>query len=296
VIGKTWEKRTAETLMGIVAEMVCQYMDVVRADNSVVAKAEPQPGYEDKYAAAEEGLAAAEAPVAETSSAEQTPASEAPALALKTVSATFDGACEPYNPSSSMGLGWVIDGEAHHRYIAAASANTNNVAEYLALIEILKHAIEHEEITDLRISGDSQLVVKQLNGEYAVRSENIIDHYSSAQEMIKILYDRGCTVTITWHPREENVVADAASIAALAGNGVKPANRVKRAKPKFQRGRSLFRQQGVEYLTCKQLQERGWTPSKIEKLLGQPDVVETFKIRKRKCATYLYDAARVQTA
>jgi hypothetical protein len=34
----------------------------------------------------------------------------------------------------------------------------------------------------------------------------------------------------------------------------------------------------------------------IEKQLDHPDVVETFKVRTRKCATYLYDAARVQVA
>jgi hypothetical protein len=30
--------------------------------------------------------------------------------------------------------------------------------------------------------------------------------------------------------------------------------------------------------------------------LDPPDVAETFKVRKRKCATYLYDAVRVQAA
>jgi ribonuclease HI len=223
-------------------------------------------------------------------------APEPPKPQSQVVVASFDGACEPHNPGGHMGMGWVIDGQSHHRYIPAASGNTNNVAEYLALIEILKHAIESENITSLRITGDSQLVINQLNGEYAVRSANLIDDFSSAREMVQILRDRGCSVTITWHPRDSNAVADAASITALIENGVQPVDRVKKAKPDFARGRDYFRQRNVEYLTRAQLKERGWKLSKIEKLLDPPDVVETFKVRKRKCATYLYDASRVMAA
>jgi ribonuclease HI len=220
-------------------------------------------------------------------------APEPPTPPSQVVTASFDGACEPRNPGGHTGLGWVIDGQSHHRYIPAEPANTNNVAEYLALIEILKHAIERENITSLRITGDSQLVVNQLGGEYAVRSANLIDHFASAREMIKILRDRGCAVNIAWHPREANTMADAASITALIENGVQPADRVKKAKPVFAQGRDYFRKSGVEYLTRAQLKERGWKLSKIEKQLDPPDVVETFKVRKRKCATYLYDASRV---
>jgi ribonuclease HI len=220
-------------------------------------------------------------------------APEPPKPQSQVVVASFDGACEPHNPGGHMGMGWVIDGQSHHRYIPAASGNTNNVAEYLALIEILKHAIERESIPNLRITGDSQLVINQLNGAYAVRSAKLIDHFSSAREMVKILRDRGCSVSITWHPRHLNAVADAASITALIENGVQPVDRVKKAKPVFASGRDYFRQRGVEYLTRAQLKERGWKLSKIEKQLDPPYVVETFRVRKRKCATYLYDASRV---
>jgi hypothetical protein len=40
-IGKSWEKRSAGALMDITAHRAEQYMDVVRADDSVVLKAEP---------------------------------------------------------------------------------------------------------------------------------------------------------------------------------------------------------------------------------------------------------------
>jgi hypothetical protein len=82
----------------------------------------------------------------------------------------------------------------------------------------------------------------------------------------------------------------------LQENGVTPSERKKKAKPTFSCGRIYYRRSGVEYLTRTQLKERGWTLSKIEKQLDPPDVVETFKIRKRKCATYLYDQTRVVAA
>jgi ribonuclease HI len=37
-----------------------------------------------------------------------------------------------------MGLGWVVNSEPQSNYIAAAFGNSNNVAEHLALIEILQ--------------------------------------------------------------------------------------------------------------------------------------------------------------
>ena len=39
---KSWEKRSGEALMFVVSERAMQYQDVVRADDSVVVKAEPQ--------------------------------------------------------------------------------------------------------------------------------------------------------------------------------------------------------------------------------------------------------------
>jgi ribonuclease HI len=48
----------------------------------------------------------------------------------------------------------------------------NNVAEYAALLEALHLAIELNA-TALRVYSDSELVVKQMNGEYACRSARL---------------------------------------------------------------------------------------------------------------------------
>lgn len=48
----------------------------------------------------------------------------------------------------------------------------NNVAEYAALLEALQRALEMKA-TALRVFSDSQLVVKQMTGEYSCRSPRL---------------------------------------------------------------------------------------------------------------------------
>jgi ribonuclease HI len=48
----------------------------------------------------------------------------------------------------------------------------NNVAEYVALLEALQHALSLDAKT-LRVFSDSELVVKQMNGEYECRSSRL---------------------------------------------------------------------------------------------------------------------------
>ncbi|MGB8478933.1 MAG: ribonuclease HI family protein [Acidobacteriaceae bacterium] len=135
--------------------------------------------------------------------------------------ASFDGACEPFNPGGHMGIGWVIDGKSYSDYIPAAHENTNNVAEYLALTRILTHiALERPDATSLVITGDSQLVCFQLVGEYAVRSAHVYPHYQRAAQLIAALRNRGCEVHISWAARERNTEADAASKKALIDHDV----------------------------------------------------------------------------
>ena len=54
--------------------------------------------------------------------------------------------------------------------------STNNVAEYMGLIEGLKQAIVLD-IKYIEIEGDSQLVISQLNGIYRVKHSNLIPLY-----------------------------------------------------------------------------------------------------------------------
>jgi ribonuclease HI len=56
---------------------------------------------------------------------------------------------------------------SHGEYIGTA---TNNVAEYSALLAGLRKAIELQ-VPDVEVVSDSELLVKQMRGEYRVKNE-----------------------------------------------------------------------------------------------------------------------------
>ncbi|HTP68020.1 MAG TPA: reverse transcriptase-like protein [Dongiaceae bacterium] len=60
--------------------------------------------------------------------------------------------------------------------------NTNNVAEYFALIAALDYAQTHD-IRALRIESDSELLVKQMRGQYKVKSGDLRPLFERAKKM-----------------------------------------------------------------------------------------------------------------
>jgi ribonuclease HI len=59
---------------------------------------------------------------------------------------------------------------------------TNNVAEYYALIAALDYAQSHK-IRALRVESDSELMVKQMQGQYKVKSEDLRPLFERAKKM-----------------------------------------------------------------------------------------------------------------
>jgi ribonuclease HI len=88
------------------------------------------------------------------------------------------------NPGPA-GIGVVItdDGQTLEEFGAYVGEMTNNQAEYTALLAGLERAQKHTD-TDVRCVLDSELVVKQLSGEYKVKSEQLakLFHQVRAQE------------------------------------------------------------------------------------------------------------------
>ncbi len=60
---------------------------------------------------------------------------------------------------------------------------TNNYAEYQGLIAALEYAIERRHKA-LKVISDSELMVKQMKGQYKVKSPGLIDLYHRAKELI----------------------------------------------------------------------------------------------------------------
>lgn len=89
---------------------------------------------------------------------------------------------------------------------------TNNQAEYLALVLGLMYAQKHMEPHDeLSIFADSLLMVRQINGEYAVRNADLKPLHAIARQLLQP-YKRS---RMTHIYREHNGEAD-----ALANEGI----------------------------------------------------------------------------
>jgi ribonuclease HI len=87
---------------------------------------------------------------------------------------------------------------------------TNNVAEYYGLIAAMDYAQSHS-IRALRIESDSELLVKQMRGQYKVKSEDLRPLFERAQKMSKA-FD---SFRIEHVYREQNREADALANEAL---------------------------------------------------------------------------------
>lgn len=81
---------------------------------------------------------------------------------------------------------------------------TNNVAEYRALNLGLESAL-NQGFTNVRVQGDSQLVCKQVRGEWATRDPKMTQLCGQAQELMSQF--NSCDVQHV--PREFNSAADA---------------------------------------------------------------------------------------
>ena len=80
---------------------------------------------------------------------------------------------------------------------------TNNVAEYRALLKGIELAAAHGA-TDLELIGDSQLVVRQVEGRYKVKNAGMKELYEQAKRAL-----RGFDSWSIRHvPRAENADAD----------------------------------------------------------------------------------------
>jgi ribonuclease HI len=133
----------------------------------------------------------------------------------------FDGLCEPVNPGGVAAYGWLIQdnsGEtlASGKGIAANGPKaTNNVAEYAAARAALEAAIEMDLSGPILVRGDSQLVIKQVTGEWGCKARHLIGPRNRLRNLANQLGD----VTFEWVPREENEPADRLSREAYREEG-----------------------------------------------------------------------------
>lgn len=123
-----------------------------------------------------------------------------------------DGVAEP-NPGQAA-IGAIIKDE-QGRLITAISLPigraTNNQAEYRAIIAALESAI-NLGVSQVDMRSDSELVVRQINGQYRVKNASLKPLYQKVKQLQSQLEG----FTITHIPRQQNREAD-----SLAGKALK---------------------------------------------------------------------------
>lgn len=129
----------------------------------------------------------------------------------------FDGSCQPPAGGGVAGWGFLIEGPGL-RFEECGLAtrpysphSTNNVAEYVGAIRALEELRATGYAGEVVVEGDSQLVIRQMNGEYEVRAP----HLKAYHERLRQLANGFRKVEFRWVPREENTVADALSKRAV---------------------------------------------------------------------------------
>lgn len=109
------------------------------------------------------------------------------------------------NPGPA-GYGVVIEDHAGRRIEQLneyLGLQTNNFAEYSGLIAALEYAVRHQ-FRAVKVLSDSELLVKQIKGQYKVRAAPLLELYAKAKALIRELD----SFNIQHVRREQNREAD----------------------------------------------------------------------------------------
>jgi len=114
------------------------------------------------------------------------------------------------NPGPA-GIGVVIEGYESGQITIAKwiGHQDNNVAEYVALMEALQCAVALKA-TALHVYSDSQVMVRQMSGEYTCRSARLYSLHWTCRKLARSL-----NFSISHVPRENNAEANRLASAAV---------------------------------------------------------------------------------
>ncbi len=122
----------------------------------------------------------------------------------------FDGACRGNPGPMAIGVALFENGRKAKELSKRIGKGTNNIAEWQALIEGLKLAKGYG-CEELEVRGDSQLIIRQITGQYQVKSSNLIPLFNEAKK----LCGNFRKIRFKWMNREENAYTDSLSNIAL---------------------------------------------------------------------------------
>jgi len=153
----------------------------------------------------------------------------------KSAAGWFTGHCDGGsrgNPGPA-GFGAIIEdpqGRVAARLSEYLGKQTNNYAEYSGLVAVLKWAAEHG-VKRLRVVSDSELMVKQMNGQYKVANPGLRPLWEEARRLARGLDSFQMTHTLRAGNTEADRLANEAmdrGMGKLVGGGVSGAGAVPR--------------------------------------------------------------------
>ncbi len=121
-----------------------------------------------------------------------------------------DGASRNNPGEAGAGVYILQDGQPFEQIARYLGQTTNNIAEYTAAIIGLEHAVK-AGAKRVRLFADSELLVKQVNGQYKVKNDGLKPLHGKVKELIA----RIGSVEVQYIPRERNKEADALANKAI---------------------------------------------------------------------------------
>jgi ribonuclease HI len=128
----------------------------------------------------------------------------APARGSFAIIANIDGGARG-NPGPAA-YGVVIrnaQGEVLQEWGEYLGLQTNNVAEYSGLLAALDYAVE-KKYPSLKVLSDSELLVRQMHGQYKVKNSALRELFGRAQALVRRLQQ----FSVEHVPRDRNKEAD----------------------------------------------------------------------------------------
>lgn len=129
----------------------------------------------------------------------------------------FDGSCWP-NPGGTAAFGYTLETEGEKGYVREESgvigtspAMSNNVAEFFAANAGVEDYMRLPALKSdvLKVYGDSDLVVKMMNGVYRPSSDKLYyPHFCALNGNVRRLRELGVQVSFTWIRRDKNTRCD----------------------------------------------------------------------------------------
>jgi ribonuclease HI len=121
-----------------------------------------------------------------------------------------DGASRNNPGEAGAGVYITEGGKPRHRIARYLGRATNNIAEYTAAIIALEYAVQ-AGASKVGLLADSELLVKQLNGQYKVKNEGLKPLHQKVRELIAKIG----SVEVKYIPRAMNKEADALANKAI---------------------------------------------------------------------------------